>query len=155
MHLGGCMELLISPYSQNLRNGNRNPKNYPYWPELIKLLEEAGHHIIQIGLFNEGALVKDFRQDLTFKEIEKLIKEVDMWISVDSFLPHLAHHVGKRGIVIWGKSDYKIFGYEENINIYKDRKYFRINQFDVWEKELYDANVFVEPKEIIDKFQLI
>lgn len=145
------MRILISPYSQFLRNGKKNPKNFPYWSELITLLEQEGHEIIQIGLFNEGQLVRNFKVDLTFKEVKKLLKEVDLFIAVDTFLPHMAHFYGKKkGIVIFGRSDPKIFGYPENINILKDIKYLRPMQFDFWENVEFDPDVFVEPEVIAE-----
>lgn len=147
------MNLLISPFAQKLRNGKNNPKNYYYWDRLIFLLEQK-HSIIQIGTKGESKLVKDFRTNLPLKEIKKLLLECDLWISVDSFLPHLAQHVGKSGIVIFGKSDPNIFGYPNNINILKDIKYLRKNQFDIWENERYDKEVFVEPEEIVEKLNI-
>jgi len=137
---------IISPFSRPLRNGNPNPKNYPYWKELIKLLP---YHVIQVGVEGEERLVDDVRFNLSLKELEALIKECDLWISVDSFLPHLAHHVGKPGIVIWGKSDPLIFGYKENKNVILSRKNLRTNQFIFWEDEPYDKSVFSKPKHIL------
>jgi ADP-heptose:LPS heptosyltransferase len=142
--------ILISPYSQYLRNDKRNPKNYPHWAELLNLLQDEGYSITQIGLFNEGALVRDFRADLTFKEIKRLLNEVDLFISVDTFLPHLAHTLGKRGIVIFAVSDPNIFGYSENINILKDRKYLREKQFDYWENCEFNPESFVEPEVVLE-----
>ena len=144
------MKLLLSPYAQVMRNGKRNPKNYPFFSELIKMLEDAGHTIIQIGRKNEEQLVKDFRSDLPLKELRKLLEEVDLFITIDSFLPHMAKHYGKKGIVIFSKSDPLIFGYPENMNVLKDRKHLRERQFDIWETEEYDEKAFIEPKIIFD-----
>jgi hypothetical protein len=46
--------ILISPYAQKLRNGNQNPKNYPWWPELISKIDEE---IVQVGIKGEIQLV--------------------------------------------------------------------------------------------------
>jgi len=32
--------ILISPYSKKLTNGKVNPKNYPYWKEVIAGINE-------------------------------------------------------------------------------------------------------------------
>ena len=32
--------ILIAPYSKPLRTGGNNPKNYPYWKELISQIQE-------------------------------------------------------------------------------------------------------------------
>ena len=138
--------IVISPYSRALRNGKRNPKNFPYWKELIAKLK--GKTIVQIGVEGEVPLVKDFRKGLPLKDIENLIKDCDYWISVDNFLPHLAHYVGKPGIVLWGRSDPNIFGYQENINMLKDRKYLRESQFDMWENVPYNPDVFLTADDI-------
>lgn len=141
------MKILISPYSHKLINGNLNAKNYPYWKELIPLLN--GHEIIQIGVYGEEKICEDFRIGLSMKQISELLSEVDLFISVDNFLPHMAHHYGKRGIVVFSQSDPDIFGYEENTNILKDRRFLRPNQFDSWELCQYNQDAFVSPQEIL------
>jgi ADP-heptose:LPS heptosyltransferase len=145
------MKILISPYAQKLRNGAENPKNFPYWVELVGLLKDKGFEIIQIGAAKDSLVtgVTDFRQGLKLKEIENLVKECDIWISVDSFLPHLcAYHKLKRGIVIFSKSDPKIFGYLNNINLLKNRTYLREQQMWLWEQEEYDKDAFVSAEEV-------
>lgn len=139
--------IIISPYSKMLRNGKMNPKNYPYWKELIKLLKSE--NIVQVGVTGEEKLVNDFRKNLSLDELVSLIKKCNYWISVDNFFPHLSRHVGKPGVVIWGVSDPKIFGYPENLNILKNRSLLRPNQFDLWESFDFDPNVFVKPSEIV------
>lgn len=138
---------IISPFSRPLRNGKPNPKNYPYWKELIELLP---YHVIQIGVKGEEKLVKDCRFNLSIKELKKLIKDCDLWISVDTFLPHLAHHVGKSGVVIWGTSDPNIFGYLENKNVIINREKLRSNQFIFWENEVFDESVFPKPEQLLN-----
>lgn len=143
--------IIISPYSKPLRNGKRNAKNYPHFSELIIRLLKEDKEIIQIGIEGEERFkgVKEFRKNLSLKEIENIIKECDYWISVDNFLPHLAHHVKKPGVVIWGVSDPNIFGYPENLNILKDRKNLRQRQFDIWEIIAFNPSVFLSPDQII------
>jgi ADP-heptose:LPS heptosyltransferase len=120
--------IIIHPYSSKLRDNRVNPKNYPYWSELIKLLQTK-YTILQIGVQGEEKLVSDFKQNLPLKTIKSLLTKCEFWISVDSFLPHLAHKVGKPGYVLWSVSDPEIYGYPENINIMKDRKYLRSDQY--------------------------
>ena len=62
--------IVISPYSKKLLNGSRNPKNYPYWKELIALIDEP---IVQVGVDGEEQLVDDFRKNLTIPELKALI----------------------------------------------------------------------------------
>lgn len=141
--------IIVSPYSKKLRSGNANPKNYPYWKELISLIDQK--NIIQVGVDGEDQLVPDFKKNLSIDDLLVMISNCKYWISVDNFFPHLAHHVKKSGVVIWGRSDPKIFGYPENLNILKNRMFLRPNQFDTWDSCVFDPNVFVKPHEIIKK----
>lgn len=137
--------ILIQCFSRKLE-GKENPKNYPYWKELIALIDEP---IVQIGTDDSEKLVEDFRKNLPFSEIEKLVGECRIWIAIDSFLQHLGWYLGKPGIVLWGQSDPKIFGHKENINLLKDKKYLRTDQFLWWRYADYNKEAFVEPAEVI------
>lgn len=142
------MRILIAPFCKYMRNGKDHPKNFPYWHNLVQLLSNAGHELIQIGIEGEEQLVPDFRKGLSFKELKDLIMECDLFISVDTWLQHAAHHYGKRGIVIFGQSDPAIFGYPENVNLLKDKKYLRKNQFWLWEQAEYNRDAFVTAEEV-------
>ena len=138
--------IIISPYSKKLLSGNQNPKNYPYWEELINQINEP---IIQVGIEGEKQLVDDFRKDLPISELRKLIQECRTWISCDSFFQHLGWDEKKPGIVLWGVSDPLIYGHPENINLLKDRSYLAPNQFLWWESTVHKNERFVEPKEVL------
>jgi len=135
--------IIISPYSKLLRNGGNNPKNYPYWKELIAMIDEP---IVQVGVPGEVQLVDDFRPGLSMSELKTLVDECRTWISVDSFFQHFCWDIGKKGIVLWGQSDPIIFGHEENINLLKSPGYLRSNQFLWWEDVEYRKDVFVSPE---------
>ena len=137
--------IIISPFSRSLTNGKPNPKNYPFWKELIDLIDEP---IVQIGVAGEEQLVPDFRQNLSMTDLKNLLKECRTWISCDSFFQHLAWYEGKKGIVLWGCSDPVIFGHKENINLLKDRKYLAPNQFLWWEDTEFNEESFVPPNEV-------
>jgi len=139
--------IIIHPFAKPLKNGKVNPKNYPYWKELISKIDEP---IVQVGVTGEEQLVKDFRQNLSIEELEALIAECRTWIAVDSFFQHLAWRAGKKGIVLWSVSDPNIFGHPENINLLKDRVNLASNQFLWWEFTKYDKNKFVKPAEVIN-----
>jgi ADP-heptose:LPS heptosyltransferase len=140
--------IIISPYAQKLSNGQENPKNYPYWSELISLINEP---IIQIGVAGEKALVPDFRTNLPFTELTKLVNECRTWISVDSFFQHFCWDLGKPGVVIFSQSDPNIFGHKENINVLKDRKYLRPNQFWLWTQATYNIDAYPSPESVFQK----
>jgi len=145
-------KIIISPYSKPLRNGQNNPKNYPYWDDLVKGLKEKEMYVIQIGVQGEKKIdgVDDFKCNLPLKELGKLLKECHTFICVDNFFQHLAYVHEKPGIVIFGQSDPEIFGHKGNTNLLKDRKYLRALQFDIWERCEYSKECFVEPNVIID-----
>lgn len=138
--------IIISPYSQKLRNGKINPKNYPYWKELISLIDEQ---IIQVGVTGEEQLVPDFRLNLSMNELKELVLECRTWISVDSFFQHFCWDLNKPGIVLFGQSDPNIFGHSENTNLLVDRKYLREKQFWLWEQADYNEECFVKPEIVI------
>lgn len=146
--------VVIAPYSSKLHNGKINAKNYPYFPELIKLLKNKGFYIIQIGVSGEARFegVNEFKTNLSFKELEVLAwKDETLLISVDSFFSHFCHTIGRSCIVLWGKSDPNVFGYTENINVLKDRKYLRNahDQFVFWNDVEFDSEVFVKADQVM------
>src|SRR5258707_727923 len=87
--------ILVSP-------GNvQNAKSYPHWVRLLELFKDHEVKTIE-GIMPEPVIIG-------------LVNWCDVWVSIDSFLPHLvAHHNLKRGVVLWGKSDPLIFGYPKN-----------------------------------------
>ena len=73
--------IIISPYSKRMRNGKRNPKNYPWWPEVIRDLKEE---VIQVGVGDEerfAGCVHVF--DKPLEELERLISKCRIWVSVE------------------------------------------------------------------------
>ena len=145
-------QVVISPFAQLLRNGKENPKNFPYWKELVQLMVQSNIKVIQIGSAKDKPIegVTEFKQNLKFIEIKDLIAKSDTWISVDSFLQHLcAYYKSPRGIVIFGKSDPKIFGYTRNINMLKSERFLRKHQMWLWEQEDFNAEVFVTAQEVM------
>jgi ADP-heptose:LPS heptosyltransferase len=138
--------IIIAPYAQKLRNGKENPKNYPYWEELISQIDEP---IVQVGVEGERQLVEDFRKNLPIASLRELLWQCRTWIGVDSFFQHLAWDEGVPGIVLWSVSDPLIFGHPENINLLKDRSTLVENQFLWWEFVEHKNDRFVKPKEVL------
>ena len=139
--------IIIAPYAQKLRTDKLNPKNYPYWKELIALIDEP---IIQVGVEGEEQLVEKFEKNLPIAELRQLIQTCRTWIGVDSFFQHLAWDEGKQGVVLWGPSDPLIFGHPENINLLKDRSHLVTNQFLWWEATEHSNERFVEPQIVLE-----
>lgn len=138
--------IIISPYAKQLKDNKINPKNYPYWKELIALVEEP---IIQVGITGEEPLVEDCRFDLSLLELETLVNQCRTWIAVDSFFQHFCWDLGKPGIVLWGQSDPNIFGHPENNNLLKSKECLLDQQFFFWDQVSYRTDCWVMPDEII------
>jgi ADP-heptose:LPS heptosyltransferase len=143
-------KIIIAPWSRKLPNVENNPKNYPWWQELIDALNNK-YYIIQVSLKGEKILqnISELKLNSSLKDLKKLLLECDFFITVDSFFHHLATLVNKRGIVIYGYSDPKIFGNDMHINIIKGKQYLRKNQFGLWSEVEYNENVFVKPNVIL------
>jgi hypothetical protein len=149
--------VLFSPFSQKLRNGNQNPKNFPYWQELITEMKRSGKvdEIWQIGVGNEyrfeGVTQRFF--DKPIKELVELANKASVWLSVENFFPHMcnAFSVTTKGIVIFSKSDPIHYGYPQNINLLKDRKYLRPDQFHIWEQCDYQEEAFVSAQKVLQE----
>ena len=69
--------ILISPYSRRLRSGNLNPKDYPYWEELVKLLKIDGWNVIQVGTSGEKVIggVNEVLTNLSLGVLEDKLRE--------------------------------------------------------------------------------
>jgi ADP-heptose:LPS heptosyltransferase len=138
-------KIIISPRSRLLRNGKINPKNFPWWKEVVTALQQDDIYVIQIGETrqNEEQIgANEIVLDLSLNELKNKIEECDAWASVDNFLHHLCSFTSKRGVVIFSLSDPLIFGYPKDINLLKDRKYLRTDQFGIWESAEYNEKAF-------------
>ena len=109
-------------------------KQYPYWDKL----DLNGHQ------------VKEIDRIMSLDELKFMVEWCDLFISVDSFLPHFVKAYGfdKKGIVLWGVSDPLLFGYKDFTNLLKDRKYLREKQYWIWKDEVWNKEVFVDPEEV-------
>lgn len=144
-------QVIISPFSRSLPDGRRNPKDYPYWSEVIKELKKKDIHLLQIGVIGEKVLegVDEFLPNLSLEKLADLAISCDTWVSIDSFFQHLCDLVQKPGVVIWGKSDPKLFGHMQNKNLLKDEKYLRAGQFESWTCTEWNEEVFVSPQIVV------
>lgn len=142
--------IVIAPYAKSLHNGKQNPKNYPFWQELLALIDEP---VIQVGIAGEQPLTTDFRTNLPLTDLKQLIKDCRIWISCDSFFQHLAWAEGKPGIVLWSVSDPNIYGHPENINLLKGREYLAPNQFLWWENHAHNPDAFLSAQDVFNHLQ--
>jgi len=148
-------KIILSPYSKRMRNGADNPKNYHYWRDVVIQLLSDGIETIQIGVDGEPQIhgVRDFKSNMKFDRMKDFLMGCDTWVSGDNFFHHFAAFYEKPGVVVFGTSDPEIFGYQQNINILKDRKYIRARQFNWWEEETHSDKVFVNPEVVVEKIK--
>jgi len=150
--------IMIAPFAAKLKNGKRNPKNYPYWEEVVELLKKEYSEIIieQIGVTGERVLngISEITLNAPLNTVLlERVKSADVIITVESFLFHYCAYYGIDCIVIWGQSDPNIFGYEYQTNILKSRKYLRKNQFADFFSDgniVYNKEVFAEPEKVVE-----
>lgn len=142
------MKILISPYSAKLKSGKENAKNYPWWNNFIDhcmSYKEESYYFVQVGVTGEKPLenIKEFYFDRTESELIELVNRVDLFMSVDNMFPHLCATNGIfGGMVIFGPSDPRIFGYDKNINVSLHRKFLREDQFGSWENVRFNEDLF-------------
>jgi len=140
--------IIIAPFAKKLHSIKNNPKNYPYWEELIQKIPK-NIHIVQVGVEGEKQLVHEFYKNLPISELKQLILQCRTWIGVDSFFQHLAWDCQKPGVVLWSVSDPLIYGHPENTNLLKSRDYLAQNQFLWWDFTEYNPDAFLKPEEVI------
>jgi len=140
--------IIIAPFAKKLHSIKNNPKNYPYWEELIQKIPK-NIHIVQVGVKGEKQLVHEFYKNLPISELKQLILQCRTWIGVDSFFQHLAWDCQKPGVVLWSVSDPLIYGHPENTNLLKSRDYLAQNQFLWWDFTEYNPDAFLKPEEVI------
>lgn len=137
--------ILISAYSRQLDATKPNPKNYPWWPQLIHMLARP---VTQVAVKGDAALVPDVRWDLPLDELAKLVHQCEFWISCDSFFQHFAWDLNKQGVVLWGPSSANIFGHKENINIDGGAQHCVKDQFLMWSMQEYRADRFATAQHV-------
>lgn len=145
------MKVLISPYSAKLPTGNNNPKNWPYFAQLVAALNEQGHTVVQIGATGEERIdgVGMFIQGWPLDRLKEL--EWDTFVSVDNFWPHYCYTEKlKGGVVVFGQSDPEIFGHPQNVNLLLSREHLRPYQFSHWFDVPYREEVFVGPEVVLE-----
>lgn len=147
------MKIAIAPYAAKLPTGLRNAKNYPWWPELVALLNAQGHEVVQLGITGEDRIegVGQFIQGFPLEKLIDVIRSCATWISVDSWLSHFCATMRLQpGIVIWAQSNPRIWGYHHNTNLLKSKEYLRPFQYAPWYDVPYNEDAFVSPEVVVE-----
>jgi len=151
-------KIALSLFSRETPSGKPSPKSYPWYLELTEALNNSGYYTIQVGIQKEkdiGAIVR--WNDLSAEGLVKTAREIDSYISVDNFFPHLMQYYApeKRGIVIFSQSNPLIFGYPTNKNLLKDKKYLKNDQFSFWDSTVSIKAAFVSPEIVVTSLKEI
>lgn len=149
-------KIILAPWSAKLPTGRTNPKNPPmeFWIRVVNKLNALSHEVIQLGVAGEERIegVSQFIQNWPFKKLRDVVSDCDLFLSVDTWLPHFvfAEKLNKRGVVVFSLSSPEIWGHAENINLLKDRKYLRPRQFQTWFEVEYNEDAFVAPDTVVE-----
>ena len=136
--------IAFAPFSKKRTDGKRNAKDFPYWEDVVSKLSDRCD-IIQFAYGSETPLVKpdSVLSNMPLHYIEHFVtNDADMFLCVDNYMQHLGHYVGKKGVVVYAQSDPRLFGYPENVNLYRDPMHFRKNQFLTWNQCDFSAEAF-------------
>ena len=145
------MKIVFAPFAARMPNGTRNAKNWPWFKELIASMPED--EFIQLGANGEDRIEgsSQFIQGFPLEKLEGVIREADTWLAVDTWLPHFCATLRlQSGVVIWGQSNPKIWGYPTNVNLIKSFDYLRPYQYAPWYDVPYNEEVFVGPEVVRD-----
>ncbi|MBC8495885.1 radical SAM protein [archaeon] len=92
------------------------------WNKLVAMMPE--HTFIQLGLEDEPLIegVVDLRGKTSVREAIAILKYSKCFVGVISFLAHATNAVNTKGVVLFGPSTPVVWGYKNNINLYKHFK---------------------------------
>ena len=137
--------------------GIPSPKDYPFRLELIDKLKAQGHYLVQVGSAADAVLpgIDEAVLGRPLPEVEQLVKNADLFISIDSLLPHMANYLGKRGVVLWGRGDYRVFGYMHNINLIASENNIRPDRFGFWDNIVVTPDMFVSPDAVVASVRIL
>lgn len=143
-------KILIQPYAAMPKDATelgKNPKDWPYFDKLIEAMPQ--HEWLQIGFGNKP--IKGAKEVVANRKgVIALIEECDTWISVDTWLQHVATLTcRKRGIVLFSRSEPKMFGHPQNINLLKSQMYVQ-SPYAPWLAANYSAAAFVSVEKVIE-----
>jgi ADP-heptose:LPS heptosyltransferase len=112
-----------------MQNGKPNPKNWPYWFELISLLVSAGHHIEQCGEEHDTRICGSFIHRISMETVIEDLNRYDLCLCVDTWLQHAAVAAGVPAVVIWTATNPEVFGNAANINVVAESPRFAKDQY--------------------------
>jgi glycosyltransferase involved in cell wall biosynthesis len=87
------------------------------WQEIADRLGKLGWHVVQVGGPDDKRLasVDDMCGKITWLESYALINQATLHLGIDSF----GAHACREGVILYGSTDPKCFGYAHNVNIWR------------------------------------
>jgi len=92
----------------------------PRWEVLVSEIKSLGYKVYQVGGQDDEKVEGCDRYFLgiDYRLTIAMLEKSRGFVSVDTFLGHAGHAIGKKGVVIFGPSEPKFFGHNSNINIF-------------------------------------
>ena len=128
------------------REDFNNPINYRIhkvwsnkrWSELALKFLKAGFEVAQIfhhPINSELPGVTGVQVN-SISESMQVLEGCEFWVSVDSYLPHIAASTRKRGVVLWGSTSPNVWGWPQNRNIWNQES---CSEIGCWRPSGFDA----------------
>jgi hypothetical protein len=150
-------KILIIPFSRKRRNGSPCAKDYPFLNELLSLIRQDGHQLLQLGATGDMVITDKYVLDADLTKLRESLTWCDTWISIDSFFQHFVasepENRQKSGVVLWGPSSPEIYGYESNINILLSSSNLIPDQWITWEGVESNPNIWAPPHVIFNELK--
>jgi ADP-heptose:LPS heptosyltransferase len=88
------------------------------WEELVSRFNNNDFLLIGNNEDNHIHGTIDLRGKTTIRQAIALLNESNLFVGIDSFLNHATDATSTNGVVLFGSSNPKMWGYDKNINIY-------------------------------------
>jgi len=103
------------------------------WQELIVLLQERDIEVIQIGTPSEISFANIQKVGVdNLTDLAYILKLSKLHVDNEGGVVHLAHAVETKSVVLFGATSPTLYGYPDNINLYKDvcpTCWWKVNQW--------------------------
>lgn len=93
------------------------------WHHLVEILRKSGYFVAQSGRMHERHIRNAYSLLglATPRQLIALIRRFDAVITSDNYVMHAAHLVRTPAVVLWGPTDHRVYGYEDQIHLQASR----------------------------------
>lgn len=140
----------VSPYNQPNQPSpqHRIIKDYPkeLAEELVQEIKKKYDiQVVNMHLPNENPIEGTLEIKLNYRQWFALLTQAETFVGIDSTLQHAGAALGKKGIILWGGTHPKMYGYNMHTNIMGEcetihctRPYF-VPSSDIVENQIYEC----------------